>query len=171
MGIPLETPRLVIREINLDDAPFILELLNEPAFIHFIGDRGVRSIEDAQGYISKGPQASYTKLGFGLWLAAQKDTQTPIGICGLLKRDSLPDVDLGYAFLARFRSQGYASEAASAVKDYAVERLGIKRLAGITNPDNWASIKVLEKIGMRFERLVQLSENEPELKLFVGDFP
>ena len=165
-----ETARLVLRELTQDDAPFILELLNEPAFIRFIGDRAVRNIENAQDYIRRGPQASYARHGFGLWLVEQKDSREPTGICGLVKRDTLPDIDIGYAFLARFWSQGFAFESASAVQEYALRNLGLKRLIGVTDQDNWASIKVLEKIGLRYERLVKISENGPELKLFGIDF-
>jgi len=100
----------------------------------------------------------------------QKDSREPTGICGLVKRDTLPDIDIGYAFLARFWSQGFAFESASAVQEYALRNLGLKRLIGVTDQDNWASIKVLEKIGLRYERLVKISENGPELKLFGIDF-
>jgi len=167
----LKTSRLILRELTLDDAAFILELLNEPAFIEFIGDRGVRNIEDAQGYITKGPNASYARHGFGLWLVQKKESFESIGICGLIKRDSLPDIDIGYAFLARSWSQGYAVEAALAVKDFAIKTLSLKRLVAITNQDNYSSIKVLEKIGLKFERLIKLAENEPELKLFAAEYP
>ena len=162
----IETGRLILRELTLEDAAFMLELLNEPAFIRFIGDRGVRNEQDAQNYISNGPLASYARSGFGLWRVELKLSQEPLGICGLVKREILPDVDIGYAFLERFWSQGYAFEAASAVKDYAVNTLGFKRLLGVTDQDNWGSIRVLEKIGMRYERLVKLAEGGPELKLF-----
>jgi RimJ/RimL family protein N-acetyltransferase len=166
----IESPRLVMREMVMDDAAFIFELLNEPAFIRFIGDRDIKNIEDAQAYIINGPQASYARHGFGLWLVERKDQHDPIGICGLIKREVLPDIDIGYAFLERFWSQGYAFEAARAVKDYAVHKMGIKRLVGVTNQDNWASIKVLEKIDLRYERLVKLAENGPDLKLFSAEF-
>lgn len=141
----LQTRRLVLRKLTLDDAPFILELLNEPAFIRFIGNRGVRDIASAQDYLTKGPLASYARHGFGLWLAQKIDSQESIGLCGLLKRETLPDVDIGYAFLARFRSQGFAFESASAVKEHAIHSLGLKRLLGVTDQDNSMSIKVLEK--------------------------
>ena len=162
----IETGRLSLRELTLEDAAFILELLNEPAFVRFIGDRGVRSIEDAQGYIEKGPMASYARSGFGLWKVERKDTREAIGICGLVKREVLPDVDIGYAFLERFWAQGYAFEAALAVRDHARQTLGIRRLLGVTDQDNQASIRVLEKLGLHYERLVRLADNGPELKLF-----
>ena len=163
----LETDRLLIKKLDLEDAGFILELLNEPAFIQFIGDRGVRSLEDAKNYLLKGPLASYERLGFGLWKVELKPSGEAIGMCGLIKRDSLPDIDIGYAYLARFWSKGYASEAAQAVKDYSIHTLGLKRLLAITDQDNTGSIKVLEKIGMKFERLVSLEDENKMLNLFV----
>jgi len=162
----LETERLSLRRLNLEDAPFILELLNEAAFLRFIGGRGVRSLEDARAYLAKGPLSSYQRLGFGLWLVRSRANQEALGMCGLIKRDALQDVDLGYAFIERFWLQGYASEAAMAVKNYALGVLGLRRLVAITDQENTGSIRVLEKIGMRYERLVRLADEGEELKLF-----
>lgn len=148
------------------DAAFILELLNDPDFLHNIGDRGVRTIEDAIRYILAGPVESYARHGFGLWLVELKDSATPAGICGLVKRDALPDPDIGYAFLPRFRSHGYAYESAAAVLGYAFGALGRRRVLAITNGQNVGSIRVLEKIGLKFERPVRLSEGAPEIMLF-----
>lgn len=163
----LETERLLIRRLTADDAEFIFELVNEPAFIQNIGDRGVRTIEDARGYIMNGPVASYEKFGFGLYLVALKDSGVPIGMCGLIKRDVLEDVDIGYAFLKRFWLKGYAYESASAVMEYGHNILGIKRIVAITAPDNAGSIRVLEKIGLRFEKIIDLPQHGGESKLFV----
>ncbi|MDX6405502.1 MAG: hypothetical protein QOH70_2957 [Blastocatellia bacterium] len=165
----LETDRLQLRMLTADDAPFILRLLNEPSFIQNIGDRGVRTIVDAQAYIQKGPLASYEKFGFGLWLIELKSQGTPIGICGLLKRDVLEDVDIGYALLPEFCSQGYAFESASAVMLYASEKLGLKRVVAVTNAANKSSIRLLEKMGFKYERMVQLSDGAPEIKLFAAE--
>ena len=162
----LETERLILRKLTLDDAGFILELLNEPAFVRFIGDRGVRGLDDAREYLVKGPLASYERYGFGLWLVMLKTTGERLGICGLIKRDSLPDIDIGYAFLERFWLKGYASESAASVKNYAMNALGYKRLLAITDQDNIGSTRVLEKIGLKYERLVRLSGDGPELKLY-----
>lgn len=162
----IETERLNLRQLSPGDASFILELLNDPSFLRYIGDKGVRTVEDAVQYILRGPVESYRRLGFGLWLVELKDSKTPIGICGLLKRETLPDADLGYAFLPRFRAQGYASESASAVMSYAINGLGLKRLLAVTNQDNAGSIKVLEKLGLKFQRMVKLSEGGPEIMLF-----
>ena len=147
----LETERLRLRELSLTDAPFIMELVNDPAFIANIGDRGVRNIEDAENYLRKGPLDSYAKNGFGLWLVELKDSQTPIGMCGLLRREALPDVDVGYAFLPQFRGKGYALEAAAAATEYGFAVVGLKRIVAICVPQNVPSIRVLEKIGLRLE--------------------
>ena len=169
MVMILETDRLRLRLLSLDDAEFILRLLNEPSFIQHIGDRGVRTVDDARGYILKGPVTSYEKFGFGLWMVETRSTATPIGICGLLKRDVLEDVDIGYALLPEFWSQGYALEAAAGVMSYASEKLGLKRVVAVTNSDNQSSIRLLEKMGFKYERMVQLSEDAPEIKLFAAE--
>ena len=161
----IETARLQLRRLSIDDGEFILRLLNEPSFIQNIGDRGVRTIDDARGYIIQGPITSYEKFGFGLWMVETKSPSAPIGICGLLKRDVLDDVDIGYALLPEFWSQGYALEAASAVVCYAREKLGLKRVVAVTNPGNRSSIRLLEKMGFKYERLVQLSDGAPEIQL------
>ncbi len=165
----LETERLRLRRLLVDDAEFILRLLNEPSFIQNIGDRGVRTIDDARAYILKGPIASYEKFGFGLWLVETKSAGLPVGICGLLKRDVLEDVDIGYALLPEFWSQGYALESASAVMSYASEKLGLKRVVAVTNADNQGSIRLLEKMGFQYERMIRLAEDAPEIKLFAAE--
>jgi RimJ/RimL family protein N-acetyltransferase len=165
----LETERLFLRQLSTDDAAFILALLNEPSFIQNIGDRGVRTLEDARSYLLQGPLASYARHGFGLYLVLLKETEQPIGMCGLIKRDSLADVDIGYAFLPLFWSKGYAVESAQAVKAYAGEVVGLKRLVAITDPANQGSIRVLEKLGFRFEKMVRLPADDIDLKLFAAD--
>ena len=147
----------------------MLRLLNEPSFIENIGDRGVRTADDARAYISNGPVASYERHGFGLWMVELRESGAPVGICGLLKREALEDADLGYALLPEFWSRGYALEAASAVKAYAREGLGLKRLAAIVDAGNQSSIRLLERIGFRYEGMVRLSDDAPELKLFASD--
>jgi RimJ/RimL family protein N-acetyltransferase len=166
----LETERLILRQFSPNDADFILEQVNEPSFIQNIGDRGVRTLEDARAYILNGPVASYAKNGFGLYLVVLKETKESIGMCGLIKRDTLDDVDIGYAFLPKFWGKGYAIEAAQAVKDYAKNVIELKRIVAITDPVNESSIRVLEKLGLRFERMVRLAEDDIELKLFTIDF-
>lgn len=166
----IETERLILRELSSEDAEFVLELVNEPAWKKNIGDRGIRTIEAAREYISNGPAASYEKFGFGLWLVELKESRESVGICGLIKRDTLEDVDIGFAFLERFWSKGYAVESASAVMDYARNSLQLKRVVAITVPGNLGSIKVLEKIGMRFEKMIKTAEDADEIKLFARDF-
>lgn len=162
----LETDRLVVRKLTIDDAEFILGLLNEPSFLRFIGDKGVRTLADARDYILQGPMASYERHGFGLYLTVLKEGAIPIGMCGLLRRETLADVDIGFAFLPGFWSKGYALESAAAVKAYGLNTLGLKRIVAITNPDNEASIKLLGKLGLQFERMIKLSDDGPEIKLF-----
>jgi RimJ/RimL family protein N-acetyltransferase len=167
----LETSRLQLRTLTLEDAGFVLRLLNEPSFIQNIADRGVRTIEQAQDYIRNGPMASYEKFGFGLWLVETRSENVPIGICGLIKRDVLDDVDIGYALLPEFWSQGYALESASGVMSYAATKLGVDRVVAVVNPSNAPSIHLLEKMGFQFERMVRLSDDAPEIKLFAGETP
>lgn len=156
----------MLRRLTLNDAPFILELLNEPSFLRFIGDRGVRSEQQARQYILKGPIASYDRFGFGLFLVFLKDSGEQIGICGLLKRDTLPDVDIGFALLPAYWGKGYAFESALAVLEYGRGSLGLKRIVAITSPDNASSIKVLEKIGLAREGPIRLAGDDREAALF-----
>jgi ribosomal-protein-alanine N-acetyltransferase len=162
----LETERLVLRRLATDDAPFLLELLNEPSFLRYIGDKGVRTEADARRYVEAGPLLSYERFGFGLYRVELRESGEPIGMCGLLKRDALPDVDVGFAFLPRFWSKGYAFESAAAVLAHARDALGRGRILAITTPDNVASIRLLEKLGFRFERMARVPEDGPEVKVF-----
>ena len=166
----LETDRLLLRRLSLDDFEFIRRLVNEASFIKNIGDRGVRNDDDARSYIQNGPLASYERFGFGLYLIELKDSSTPIGICGLLKRDSFEFPDLGYALLPDYWSRGYALEAASSVLNYARNELNLHRLLAIVNADNFASIRLLEKCGFRFENTVRLAD-EAEVQLYSCDLP
>jgi RimJ/RimL family protein N-acetyltransferase len=161
----LQTERLLLRQLDLNDAEFILELLNESAFLRFIGDKGVKTLSDARSYILKGPMDSYGQHGFGMYATCLLDG-TPAGICGLVKRDGLADVDVGFAFLPRHRSKGYAVESAAAVLAHAKQVLRLQRIVAITSHENLGSIAVLEKIGLKFERTIRLAEHSPELQLF-----
>ena len=166
----IETGRLNLREMSEADAAFILELLNDPGFIRFIADRGVRTLEGAARYIDERFAESYRQHGFGLWLVEAKGEGVPVGICGLLKRgEPVPGVEVGYAFLPQFRGKGYAFEAASAAAAYARDVLGLPRLYAVVNPDNAASVRVLEKLGMKFERAVRLAGEESDVRLFSAD--
>jgi RimJ/RimL family protein N-acetyltransferase len=165
----LETARLRLRELASEDAAFILELVNEPAWLRFIGDKGVRTLEDARKYIAEGPVASYRANGFGLWLVERKEPMAPptsIGMCGLIRRPTLADVDLGFALLSEHHGRGYARESAAAVVEFGRVSIGLKRLVAITLPENVRSIRVLEGIGFAFERRVQLTAEGEELALY-----
>jgi RimJ/RimL family protein N-acetyltransferase len=165
----VETDRLVLRRVVVEDSEFILELLNDPSWIRYIGDKGVRTLDEARDYILKTLVAMYERLGFGLYLTELKGESVPIGICGLIKRDSLEDVDIGFAFLPKFRRHGYAYESAAAVVEYGKRTFGLKRLVAITSPDNYGSARLLEKLGFSFERMVKLSEDSAEVSLFALD--
>jgi RimJ/RimL family protein N-acetyltransferase len=167
----IQSARLEMRELELHDDEFILRLLNDASFLRFIGDKGVRTLSDAREYILKGPIDSYRRFGFGLYLTSLRDSGLPIGICGLVKRDTLEDVDVGFAFLPRYWSNGYAAESAAAVLDYGKQQLQLRRIVAITASDNHGSIAVLEKVGLRFERMIRLAEHSPELKMFAPAQP
>lgn len=159
----IETERLVLSRFTLDDAAFIHELANEPPFLRFVGDRGVRTLDDARAYLRDGPMASYAQHGFGLFRTARKQDHVPLGMCGLLKREALDDVDVGFAFLERYAGQGYATEAALATLDYGYHTLGLDRIVAITSPDNHASVRVLEKLGLHFETALDVPEFEASI--------
>jgi RimJ/RimL family protein N-acetyltransferase len=163
-----ETPRLIVRRLDAGDAAFMLRLLNEPSFLENIGDRGVRSLDDARAFIANGPVASYEKNGFGLFHVALKDGGDAIGMCGLLRRDWLDDPDVGFAFLPRFWSKGYAFESSVGVIAWAGRSLGITRVLGITKPGNTGSIRVLEKLGLKYARMVTSPEGQ-ESRLFTPE--
>lgn len=162
----IETERLQIRPLATADADFILELLNDPSFIKNIGDRNVRSITDAQAYILNGPIASYAKNGFGLCLVTLKETGESMGMCGLINREQLDDVDLGYAFLPRYWSKGYALEAAQAMLEFGWNTADLKRIVAITDPVNTPSNRVLEKLGFVFEKMVKIAADDIDLNLY-----
>ncbi len=162
----LETDRLRFRQLTVDDADFILRLVNDPAWLRFIGDRGVRTTEDARNYILQRSVASYAQHGFGIWLVALKTGAVPIGTCGLLRRETMPDVELGFAFLPEYRGQGFAREAGQASLAYGRTTLGFTRIVAITDPRNERSIKTLGKLGLQFERLIRLPNDPVELQLF-----
>jgi len=168
--ITLETSRLSLHRLTTDDAEFILELVNDPSWLRFIGDRGVKTLDDARAYILKGPAvSSYERFALGQFLVRRKADGVAIGICGLLKRPALEDVDVGFAFLPQFTRQGYAFEAATAILAYGRRELGLIRIVAVTSPDNSASIRLLEKLGLRFEKNIRLSADAPELRLYGSD--
>jgi RimJ/RimL family protein N-acetyltransferase len=171
LAIPpeLETARLSLRRLDFDDAPFLVGLLNQPSFLANIGDRGVRNVEDAHRYLREGPMAMYERFGFGLWHVGQLSDGASVGMCGLLRRDVLPDVDVGYAFLPQYWGLGYAFEAADATLKQAAKKFGLRRVIGVVSSGNVGSIRVLEKLGMSFERMVSMRPDEPDIRLYGRD--
>jgi RimJ/RimL family protein N-acetyltransferase len=161
----LETARLSLREITAGDAEFILELLNTPKFIKYIGDRGVRSVDDAREFVETKYRQSYHDHGYGLYAVELKDTGSPIGMCGFVRRDTLPGPDIGFAFLPEFEGRGFGFESADAVMAFGRDSLHFSRLFAITSKDNEVSGKLLEKLGFKFDKLVTMNNGE-ELKLF-----
>jgi len=163
----LETERLILRLVVESDAEFILDLLNQPSFIEYIGDRGVRTAEEAAIYIETRFTKSFRDHGYSLFLVELKETLTPIGLCGFVKRDTLPDPDIGFAFLPQFVGKGYAVESARGVMEYGRDILKFERVLAITTQNNESSGKLLGKIGFEFERLIEMPPDNEVLKLFV----
>ena len=167
----LETERTILREVAEDDAEFVLDLLNQPSFIKYIGDRNVRTVEQARDYIESRFTESYRKFGFGMWVVELKESGELIGLCGFVRRDSLPDADVGFAFLPQYERKGYAFESASAAMLYGRNVLSLDRVLAITSQDNDASGKLLGKLDFKFERLIKLPHDDEELKLFSSSAP
>ncbi|HYC83723.1 MAG TPA: GNAT family N-acetyltransferase [Chryseosolibacter sp.] len=161
-----ETERLRLRELTLGDTHFIIELLNTPGWLEFIGDRNVKNDEQAKAYLENGPLKSYRLHGYGLWLVEHRETRQPIGMSGILNRDQLDIPDIGFAFLPEFSGQGYAVEMVIAIASLAREKFGIARLAAITVPHNARSIRLLEKIGLKFEKRFRFPDKDEELLLY-----
>ena len=165
--IAIETERLALHEFKEADADFVLRLVNEPSFLRYIGDRGVRTLADARKYIADGPVAGYARYGHGLLRVVRKSDGVALGMCGVLKRDTLPDPDIGFSFFPEHGSQGYAFESAQAVMKHARETLGLGRIVAITSKDNEPSIRLLGKLGFRFDGLIKFGEEE--LRHFVSE--
>lgn len=159
----LETPRLQLRRLDAGDAPFVLSLLNDPAWLRHVGDRKVRTVDGARQYLEERVIAMYARFGFGLWMVERKGDNTPMGICGLVKRDALEAVDLGFAFMPPYRGQGYAYEAALASRDHATRALGLARLLAITSPVNFDSVRLLERLGFVLEREMPWAGDEKDV--------
>ncbi|MGI9086145.1 MAG: GNAT family N-acetyltransferase [Chthoniobacterales bacterium] len=163
----LQTERLALRRITTEDAETLVAILNEPAFVRFVADRGVRTKEQGEAYITEKMLPSFEKYGFGFFVVRLQETGAPIGMCGLIKRDGLDDVDIGFSFLREYWRHGYGYEAAAAVMDYGRREHGLSRIVGITSEDNEVSGKLLEKLGLRFERLIQVPGFTRSSRLFV----
>ena len=164
--IPIVTERLTLREVTHDDAAFILELLNTTKYIKYIGDRGVRSIEDARRYIDERYLASYRDNGYGLYGVVENASGALIGACGFVRRDTLPGPDIGFSFLPEFEGKGYGFESAAAVMKHGREVLGFDQVLAITSLDNHASEKLLTKLGFTLDDTIDF--NGERLKLFVN---
>lgn len=164
IGLPFETARLFIRPMQSDDAAFILELLNEPSFMDNIGDKGVRTLEDALGYVQSAGWDNYARLGFGMNTVELLDSAARIGICGLLTRDALDYPDVGFALLSRYHGQGYATEAVDGMLQVAREDLQLSRVSAITSSSNDASVRVLTKSGFAERESVRLTEDSTLLR-------
>ncbi|PBQ31748.1 hypothetical protein CNR22_08185 [Sphingobacteriaceae bacterium] len=166
MKLVAETDRLFIRQFAESDSQFIFTLLNSPGWLQFIGDRNIKTSEDARHYIVNGPLFSYLKFGFGPYLVELKGSKIPIGMCSLIKRETLEDVDLGFAFLHDYVAKGYAYEACTAVLNYSKNTLGLKKLVAITNQDNLSSIALLKKLDFFSEGTIKLPHEENDLFFF-----
>jgi len=162
----LETERTILREVTADDAEFILDLLNQPSFIRNIGYRNVRTTREARDYIESRFTGNYKNFGFGMWAVELKETNAPIGICGFVKREGLPDADIGFAFLPQYESKGYAYESANGTMEYGRNVLNLHRVLAITSKDNESSGRLLGKLDFKFECLIVLPGADEELKLF-----
>lgn len=167
MRVILQTPRLILRELALDDAAFMVRLMNDAAWLKYIGDRGVRTVDQAQENLRSGALDMYARRGHGLWRVELKASGVAIGICGLIKRETLADIDLGFAFLPEFRGGGFALEASEACMRHARDNLDVRRVVAIVSPENSRSIALLEKLGFRFESTLPASpESAAEKHLF-----
>lgn len=165
----LETERLILSQLSYDDSDFILELLNEPAFKKYIGDRGVRTLEDAAGYLRNGPMDSYERHGFGLYRVRRKTDRASVGMCGLVKRDNFEYPDLGFAFLERHWANGFAYESSCATIEHARKELGLTHVIAVANADNDSSVRLLGKLGFRYERMVCMPGETTEICRFSLD--
>lgn len=164
--IILETERLFLRPLIRDDAEFILRQLNEPSWLEFIGDKNVYSLNDAKKYIELAPMTMYQRYGFGLFLVCSKESSSPMGLCGLMKRDNLNDADLGYSFLPEYWNQGFALEAVKSILDYAKNTHQLSRILALSKSSNTPSIKLLNKVGFLFDRDLKLLEDEESLQIY-----
>ncbi len=162
----LETERLIIRKLTLDDASFFFELVNDPDWIRFIGDRNVQTIDDAKDYLQNRIFKSYEDSGFGFYAVVLKSTNEVVGITGFVDRDELEDVDVGFAFLPKGRGKGYAFESTQALMEYGIKTLKFKKVLAIANNDNERSHNLLKKLGFVFEKYVKLYDEEDEISLF-----
>lgn len=167
----LETERLTLRRVEEGDAAFLVELMNEPGWLRFIGDRGVRTVEDARAYMERAIHAQHERHGISLLAVVPREAGVPVGLCGLVRRDALPGPDLGFAFLERWSGRGFAREAAAAVLRHAREELGLARVLAVTSPDNERSLRLLASLGFRRVGETRLAPDAPPTLLLSSDGP
>jgi len=168
-GLPhgfLETHRLLLRRMTLEDADLMLSIWNDPAFVRFVGDRGVRTVEEAKIALQEGAFKLYEDYGFGPYCMVRKSDDTRVGICGLFHRDNIEHPDIGFAVLPEFCGEGLAGEAAEAVVGHARNDLGLQVLTAIVSPDNRASIGLIKKLGLSFETGITMPGEEQEISLY-----
>lgn len=167
----LRTQRLELAWLTLDDAALMLEIWNDPDFLRHVGDRGIRTIDDAQAAIAEGPLALYAEHGYGPYRMTLRESGNAVGICGLFRREYLDDPDIGFAVLPTYCRRGLALEAAQSVLDHARKDLELKRLTAIVSPGNAASIALIEKLGLRFERMIHADgDDNPAIRLYAVDW-
>lgn len=162
----LETERLLLRQFIITDTKFIVDLVNSPGWLEFIGDRNIKTEESAKEYLENGPLKSYGINGFGLYLVEMKTGRIPIGMCGIIKRDYLEHPDIGFAFLPEFTGKGFAYEIADATMDFARKTLKLTDILAITISGNKRSIKLLEKIGLKFSKTINDPNSNEQLLLY-----
>jgi RimJ/RimL family protein N-acetyltransferase len=162
----LETKRLLLSRFSYDDCEFIHELVNEHSFKRFIGDKNVNSLDDARRYLREGPITMYDKFGYGLFLVNLRGAARAAGICGLVKREAFDDPDIGFAFLERYRGNGYATESATAVLAHGFEVLNLQRIIALADVGNENSVRLLQRLGFVYERKVRMPEDDHDIDLF-----
>lgn len=168
--IKSETERLFLRPTNTEDAEFLLELMNSPKWLKNIGDRKVRTVQDAINYIETKVKTQQQRLGFSNYTVIRKSDQTKIGTCGLYDRDGLEGVDIGFAFLPEYEKMGYAYESASKMMEMGIQHFGLTKISAITLQENRESQRLIEKLGLKFEKRIKLPNDEEELLLYTAEF-
>jgi len=163
---PSATARLCLRRLTIDDAPLMLAIWNDPEFVRYVGDRGIRTLDQAQTALRDGVLRLYADHGFGPYTMVLPNPDRAIGICGLFQRDSLDDPDIGFAVLPDYRNRGYVFEAARSVVAYAREELKLQRLTAIVSPENAASVALIRKLGLEFERMHRMSGDDDEVAIY-----
>ena len=166
-----QTERLILKPASVDDADFFLELYNMPKFIQFIGDRNIRTKQDAENYIQNRFLPQIEKLGFGNYVVILKENNKKIGAVGIFERDGLEVLDIGFSFFEEFEGKGYAYESAMKIKEIAKDEFNISKISAITTKDNISSQKLIEKLGLKFQKKVRLPDDDEELLYYEIEKP